>query len=183
VSTTRGTTSPERAANLLGALAIAVVDRLAAKATPTAGSLTRSAALVLIDDVPRCSIEWLARHLELSHSATVRLVDRLSADDLVSRGPGPDARTVALELTTQGTRAVTEVRRQRADALEALLAPLGNNQRRAFVAIAETLLHEVVEAPQNAWRVCRLCDPGVCVDPRCPVLDAFGELSSPEAAD
>ena len=171
-----GDENAERAANLLGALALSVVDRMDAAIEAPAGSLTRSAALVLLDDVPGCSIEWLARSLDLSHSATVRLVDRLVTAGLARRDPGPDRRTTALRLTADGRLAMTRVRERRAAVLRGIVDRLTSRQRAALVRTAETLLHDGLTDPDLAWRTCRLCDTARCIDPCCPVLDAVGLL-------
>ena len=169
---------PDRTANLLGAMALAVSDRLVAAAEAAGGSMTRSAAVVLVDQVPRCSVEWLSRRLDLSHSATVRVVDRLTTDGLVRRAPGPDARTVALEATADGSRLAAEVKAARLAVLRDVLGDLSDDRRDDLVRVAEALLYETIDEVDQAWRVCRLCDPARCVDPTCPVLDAVTDLSS-----
>src|SRR5690242_8592014 len=77
-----------RLPNTLGALAVAISDRL------LAGLRDRSelgpsdaAALVILSRVPQ-RIEDVSRQLGVSHSATVRLVDRLEAAGLAARAPG-----------------------------------------------------------------------------------------------
>src|SRR6266536_2780802 len=77
-----------RQGNLLGALALAASDRPNETLTHgERGGLSGVAALVHIRLRPGHTIELLARVLALSHSATVRLVDRLEADGLVERAP------------------------------------------------------------------------------------------------
>jgi MarR family transcriptional repressor of emrRAB len=175
-----GSVASPRAGNLLGALALAVVDRIDRVSAEAAGSLTRAATLVLLDDVPGCSIDWLARRLDLSHSATVRLVDRLATARLVERRPGSDRRTAALHLTADGETAMRRVRAGRAAALDVIVDTMTESQRTALVRTAETLLYGSLAAPEVIWRTCRLCDASDCVDPCCPVLDAFVEYSEGE---
>ncbi len=68
-----------RQTNLLGALALALVDRLNAALVQGANrNLSSAAALVFIHGRPGETIDFLARVLGLSHSATVRVVDALS---------------------------------------------------------------------------------------------------------
>ena len=77
-----------RQANLLGALAIAVVDRLhQARADDDGRGLTATAALDHLRLRPGQNIDFLARLLHISHPAAVRLVDRLAADGLLERRP------------------------------------------------------------------------------------------------
>src|SRR5919198_4550073 len=95
-----------RQANLVGALAIAVVDRLheARVANPSRG-LTATAALNHLRLRPGQNIDFLARLLQISHPATVRLVDRLEAEGLVERRRDrADARSRTLVLTAAGRR-------------------------------------------------------------------------------
>ena len=128
-----GDRGPDRTANLLGAMALVVADRLVAAAEAAGGSMTRSAAVVLVDQVPRCSVEWLSRRLDLSHSATVRVVDRLTADGLVQRAAGPDARTVALEATAAGSALAAEVKAARLAVLRDVVRDLSDDRRRELV--------------------------------------------------
>src|SRR4051794_41929024 len=55
------------------------------------------------------SIDLLRQVLGLTPSGAVRLVDRLAADGLVRRTPGPDGRQVAVVLTARGRRAAAAV--------------------------------------------------------------------------
>src|SRR6478735_475842 len=57
------------------------------------------AAMILIHENPDTRIEALARYLELSHSGTVRLVDRLAQAGWVARETCDDKRAVVLVLT------------------------------------------------------------------------------------
>ncbi len=49
------------------------------------------------------------------------MVDRLTADGLVERGPGPDGRTRAITLTEAGRAAAARVARARRDLLSRML--------------------------------------------------------------
>ncbi|MGH2804762.1 MAG: hypothetical protein ACRDL4_17210, partial [Thermoleophilaceae bacterium] len=93
-----------RHANLLGAVALAVGDRLRAAAESGSGEGgSAPAALVslagYLDGGP---IDSLRDPLGLTHSATVRVVDRLVAGGLARRRPGSDRRTVSVALTAAG---------------------------------------------------------------------------------
>jgi MarR family transcriptional regulator, negative regulator of the multidrug operon emrRAB len=68
------------------------------------------AALVALDgEAGGGSIDALRRILGITHSGTVRLVDRLAGAGLVERRVGADARAVALHLTPQGRRLARRV--------------------------------------------------------------------------
>src|SRR5689334_16992466 len=95
-----GMSSDARTGNLLGALALALSDAMTEVTEQCAHhGAAGPGALVSIANYPAISIERLRRVLHLSHSGTVRLIDRLVADDLVARSPGADQRSVSLQLT------------------------------------------------------------------------------------
>src|SRR5580704_1398105 len=95
-----------RQANLLGALAGAIAD-LTVAATTTAAGLAASdvAALsALRHFLHQPSLDQLRQVLGLTPSGAVRLVDRLAASGLVTRGPGTDGRSRAVLLSARGRR-------------------------------------------------------------------------------
>src|SRR3954447_15264436 len=101
-------TSP-RDANLVGALGVILTDVLA-DATELVGGATPAAALVALNGTSAGgTIDALAGGGGLSHSGTVRLVDRLVREDLVERRRGADQRSAALVLTPAGRRAARRV--------------------------------------------------------------------------
>src|SRR5258708_29639559 len=93
-------------ANLLGALSLAVMDRIEQGARDIIGHAGETpAALIVIGYGQGMTNDKLRRILGLSHSGTVRLVDRLVSDRLVERRPGKDGREIALYLTATGAAA------------------------------------------------------------------------------
>src|SRR4249919_3651913 len=94
-------------ANVLGALALNVGARVQDVAERTAAlGASAPAALVALDgQLTGEPIDALRRVLGLTHSGTVRLVDRLAAAGLVERRAATrDGRAVALGLTPAGRR-------------------------------------------------------------------------------
>ena len=171
--------SKARTANLLGALAGAVVDEFEAPLKAHANQNTSSvAALKLIGDAGGCSNAELSQALRLSHPATVRLVDKLEAAGLVESRVGADRRAVALHLTEAGRRRVRALLDERASALDAIVDVLPAEQRRQLDLIAETLLRALTETPLEGAHICRLCDEHACPDGRCPVHRRALELST-----
>lgn len=159
-----------RAANLLGALATEIAGRLDrhGKEHPNAtGSF--NAALNVVGLYEGCSNGALGQALGLSHTATVRCVDKLEADDLVRREPGADKRSVALRLTETGRQRAQAMMRDRCELLAGFVDVLSADQRIQLEEIAETLLRASVEAAKDAWFICRLCDPDLCPPDTCPV--------------
>jgi DNA-binding MarR family transcriptional regulator len=159
-----------RTANLLGALALEVIDRLGREARSHPNETTSAAAaLHIIGFYEGCSNGALSRALRLSHPATVRLVDKLEAAGLVVRGSGSDQRSVALRLTGAGRARAQAVVHDRCVRLGDFIDVLSNEQRAQFDAIAETLLAAMVAAADDADHICRLCDDTECPPDQCPV--------------
>jgi DNA-binding MarR family transcriptional regulator len=152
-----------RLANLLGVTALAAVDRLRPPVDEQAGHGGGAAgALVHLRAWPGESVESLRRVLGISQPATVRTVNRLEADGLLERRPGPDRRTVALVLTPAGRAAAERVLKARTTALEGFLAPLDDRERAQLLPLLERLAAAQAHDRAGAVRVCRLCDRRAC---------------------
>src|SRR5215208_706383 len=163
-------TSP-RETNLLGALGIVLSDALD-DAAELAGGASPAAALVALHGTSAGgSIDALARRIGLSHSGTVRLVDRLTREGLVERRRGGDQRSTALVLTPQGRRAARRMLSRREANLRSLASLLTGDQRSALAELADALLAAVAIDRGAESRVCRLCDLEACGRSRgrCPV--------------
>jgi MarR family transcriptional repressor of emrRAB len=160
-----------RDANLLGALGTVLSDALA-DAAGLAGGASPAAALVALHGTSAGgTIDALAGRIGLSHSGTVRLVDRLARDGLVERRRGADQRSAALVLTPRGRRAARQVLSRRDANLQVLLGLLTDDQRAAAIELVELLLGGVGREEGAEPRVCRLCDLEACGRSRgrCPV--------------
>jgi DNA-binding MarR family transcriptional regulator len=158
-------------ANVLGALAVTLSDGLRATAD------SDSAALITLSERGPLTIEFLRRIVGLSHSATVRLVDRLAEQDLVERRQGPDRRSRSVALTARGRRRAAGVQRRRAEMLAAALAALDSRERREFARLAGQVLAGLTTSRSQARFTCRLCDHGACRDAGgCPVDQAATAL-------
>ena len=175
---TRGPTSPPepdpaRAANVLGALALALTDRMAAAVEESsAHSESGAAALSALQHFLRDpSIDLLRQVLGLTHSGTVRLVDRLEHDGLVRRAPGPDGRTTVVRLTGHGRRAAARVSAARAGLLAAALDVLTPADQEQLTDLAGRVLVGMKRGAGATRWTCRLCDTGACgrLAGRCPV--------------
>jgi MarR family transcriptional repressor of emrRAB len=164
-----------RRANLLGAFALGAVDRLRNAVQGDDRSLSASAALIHVRLRPGQTIDFLARVLDISHPATVRLVDRLEDDGLVERRPGGDRRSRALVLTRAGNEAAVTALAKRLEVLDDLLAPLTVAERRQLESLLEKLLAGMTEDRWSARNLCRLCDFPTCANPSCPVDRAAAE--------
>ena len=160
----------DRTANLLGALALALADALNHEAAMRAEhGAAAPAALVTIGFYEGDSIDALAHVLDLSHSATVRLIDRLQKDALVERRGGPDGRTSALHLTRRGKARVRSILDGRRRVLGNALSPLSTDEHAALTGLMEKLLSGLTRDRRHADHICRLCDERVCPGETCPV--------------
>jgi MarR family transcriptional repressor of emrRAB len=162
----------DRAANLLGAVGIAVADRIeeAARAILNHAGET-PAALVIIGYGLGPSNDQLRRILRLSHPGSVRLVDRLVSDGVVERRQGRDKRAIALHLTKRGMVLREEMLKERLTALRPFLLPLTEQEQAVFTALLEKILSAVGTTDVERCTICRLCDDGVCTD--CPIPADF----------
>ncbi len=162
--------SKQRTANLLGALACEIADKLDRHFTSHASETdSAAAALNIIGYDDGCSNSALSRALRLSHTATVRLVDKLEAAGLVTSKRGDDRRTVALHLTKAGKARVRRVAAERTDVLCEIVEVLTPRQREHLDAVAEALLVAMTSTIDIANYVCRLCDDSACPPDACPV--------------
>jgi MarR family transcriptional repressor of emrRAB len=162
----------ERAANLLGAVGLAVADRIedAARAILNHAGETPS-ALVVIGYGLGPSNDQLRRILRLSHPGSVRLVDRLVSDGLVERRQGHDKRAIALHLTARGMASREELLKQRLAVLRPFLLPLTEQERAIFTGLLEKMLSALGTTDVERCTICRLCNDGVCTD--CPIPADF----------
>jgi DNA-binding MarR family transcriptional regulator len=162
-----------QAANLLGALALALSDRLEG-ATTEAARLAENDAVALSAlhqflESPR--VDLLAQVLGLTSSGTVRLIDRLEDAGLVRRRAGNDGRVSSVALTAGGRRRAQAVEGARMQLLEEALGPLSPAERHRLGELAGKILAGLIRPPGATRWTCRLCDVLACGRPhgRCPV--------------
>ncbi|MBI1879160.1 MAG: MarR family transcriptional regulator [Chloroflexi bacterium] len=159
-----------RTVNLLGALALAIADDLRrVTAEGAAHGAAAPAALVMIGAYPGHTIEELSHILQLSHSGTVRLVDRLAGDGLVERQRGADGRAVALFLTATGEQSRQVVLVKRRQILEEALQSLSPEEQTLLTTLIERVLTGFTRDRAHADAICRLCHEDVCPAELCPV--------------
>jgi MarR family transcriptional regulator, negative regulator of the multidrug operon emrRAB len=165
-----------RQANLLGAVSLAVSDRVRATAEQAAGQggSAPAALISLAGYLEGGPIDSLRGPLGLTHSAAVRVVDRLVAAGLVRRREGADRRSVAVALTPAGRDAAERAARARAEAVEAALAALDPAERAELARLNEKVLATLTDGRVTAGHICRLCDADACghYEGRCPVTRA-----------
>jgi MarR family transcriptional repressor of emrRAB len=159
---------------MLGALALALADRIATRAE-AASSLHDSAAsaLVVIANHPGEHIDAIRRTLGLTHSGAVRLIDGLEAAGLVERRRSDrDARAIALWATPSGERTASQIIAARAELLEPMLASTSEADRKTIAALLETALAELTDSRDRARSICCFGAEGACRPLGCPVEQA-----------
>ena len=174
-----------RLANLLGALSTGLTDGVH-EAMSTAGQLDDAAAaalIALLDFSSRGSVQTLSRVIGLTHSGTVRLVDRLVDAGYVARRPGRDARSRSPVLTRTGARVARRVRIARDGAIAGPLGTLSAIERATLTELCERLVGAITKQrlDQRAagftpagGALCRMCDFAACGRDKgaCPAAEA-----------
>lgn len=161
-----------RSANLIGAFALAVVDRMAGAIDERSGSFGSSAAaLVLIHHGHVARIDDLRDPLELTQTGVVRLVDRLESSGLARRvaRAGEDLRLVRVELTPKGSQKAARILAAREGALASLLGSLTPAEIDQLTNVCEKVLESAAGVAPSPGRMCRYCDEEACDLTRCPV--------------
>jgi MarR family transcriptional repressor of emrRAB len=159
-----------RTANLLAALAGDVTDLLDARLKAHPNQTTSSAAaLNVLGFWDGCSNAELSRVLGLSHTATVRLVDKLEAEGLVVARTGIDRRAVALSLTREGETRARELLKGRCAAVAEVIDVLSDAEQAQLAGLLEKLLAPRATDDFRAAHICRLCDDTACPPEHCPM--------------
>jgi DNA-binding MarR family transcriptional regulator len=158
-------------ANILGALALLIQDRVESAWQSTLDlSPMAAAALVQIDNEPGSSIELVAGRIGLTHSATVRIIDKLAERGLVEKDRArKDARAQSLTLSKAGKRTAQQLHAARNQVTDDLLAELDSAQRAALEGAVSAILHRSVEPGREADVTCRVCDDRRCSPDICPI--------------
>ena len=171
----------ERLENLLGALAVALGERVQERMAEASGcSPMAVAALQWIDrgrDLRPCD---LVKALEISAPAGSQLIRSLIAAGLVHRARyAHDQRRWALGLTELGRRRMAQGVYARAKLVREIVETIPFPWRLRLIRIVERLLARMVDSRQAVTQLCRHCDWSICrhepVEP-CPVAIAWAEL-------
>ena len=130
---------------------------------------TDAAALNVVLAEPGISISRLSRVLGLSHSAAVRVTDRLEHRELVTRSPAGPGRTVALAVTARGQRLARQAAARRAQVRERATAGLTAAERQSLITLLATVVRQLAADQDQIDQACRLCDQRRCLSRRCPL--------------
>jgi DNA-binding MarR family transcriptional regulator len=165
----------DRAANLLGATALALTDLALGSATRAAGvSSSGAAALVSVSASAGISVTELGRRVGLTQSAAARMVDALEADGLLERRPSEfSSRMVGVHPTAAGRQLAERLLAARGDPLREVLTVLADDEQELLSGLLVKVLAGVYEQVGNSQYLCRLCDRAACQSQAsCPVGDA-----------
>jgi len=159
-----------RTANMLAAFAGEVTERVAAmlKRHPNQTDST-FAALNIMGFWEGITNAQLARALVLSHTATVRLVDKLEAQGFVEARAGDDKRATHLHLTKAGRKAVQPALVARCAAVKGYLECLTAAEERQFAQLLEKLMRPLAKDAYGVSHFCRLCEFSACPGDECPM--------------
>lgn len=165
-------TSLDHTGNLVGALALVITDRTSDAIAEAGQSSTAAAALSALHQfLDRPTIDQLRQVLGLTHSGTVRLVDRLEKNGHLRRYPGADGRSTALSLTASGRRQAAKLAETRARVIENALGVLSPTELNTLDQLVGRILVGLMRGPGATRWMCRLCDLGACgrANGACPV--------------
>ena len=162
----------DQTTNLLGVVGLAVADRIEESAREILKHVGETpAALVVIGYDLGPTNDQLRTVLGLSHSGTVRLVDRLVKDGLVVRRQGSSKREIALYPTKKGKLLREQILAERLNSIRPLLDPLTNQERETLDQLLHKVLASMETTDMERRTLCRLCDNRVCEN--CPIPADF----------
>ena len=152
--------------DLLGAAALAISGAVWA-----ALGLEQSdaAALNVVLAEPGISIRGLSLVLGLSHSATVRVADRLQGQGLITRDWAGPGRTIAVTITGRGRRRALDAVARRAEVLQRATSGLTATQRQSLSGLLQKVVLNLADDQAAIDRACRLCDQKRCLTRGCPL--------------
>jgi DNA-binding MarR family transcriptional regulator len=165
-----------RVNNIVATFAVDLAESVTAAVAAVAGqSGGLAAAIVYLSQEPGVGVEHLRSVLGLSQPATVRLINQLEVDGLVTRTRhGEDGRRVELRLSPPGEARAGEIDAARLAAADRFLAGLAASDRQALVDLIGRIYARRAPTYSEAERVCRLCDLRACPERTCPVNQAIG---------
>jgi len=126
-----------------------------------------AAALNVVLAEPGISVKGLSRTLGLTHSATVRVADRLAVAGLLTREPAGPGRTVALISTPRGKRLASQAAARRMEVLEHATSGLTDAQRQDLITSLAAVVRQLAADQEQIDQACRLCDQNRCLQRGC----------------
>lgn len=145
--------------NKFAALSLAVTDATLAGDDDLAP--TAVAALITAANNPPASIGEIAAVVGLTHSATVRLIDRLETDGLLHRRRRV-GREVLVEITPAGRRRADELQDRRLAVSANFLAGLSPDERELLGKLIDRMMQDHATNGHDRRRLCRMCARAHC---------------------
>jgi MarR family transcriptional regulator, negative regulator of the multidrug operon emrRAB len=163
-----------RVNNIVATFALDLAESVTAAIVDAAGqSGGLAAAIVYLSQEPGVGVERLRSVLGLSQPATVRLINQLETDGLVTRTRhGEDGRRVELRLSPAGEARAGEIAAARLAAAGRYLSGLDPADRASLVGAIGRIYARRAPDYLEAERVCRLCDLRACPERTCPITRA-----------
>lgn len=153
--------------NVVAAWTFALSDQLRGEMRPLGLEQRDVEALTLVFTHDGCSVDWLRERLGLTHSGTVRLVDRLAGRELLLRGR-PGGRLVPLHVTPVGQGLLQRWADGRDRVVADALSRLPEPNQEGLVAAMSAALQETPRSRPQADATCRTCTWSAC-GRDCPV--------------
>lgn len=158
--------------NLIGTLALKIHD-LQMNATIGVSGMSPTACACLISVAHQDTaqtISDIASICGLTHSATVRLVERLEKSGYVRKVTAEfDRREVHVSLTDKGYEMRDTILSARRSAIEPVLSKISASDREVIEQAAGIILSEMTGSRLESEQICRLCDATACGGDDCPV--------------
>ncbi|HEX5183351.1 MAG TPA: MarR family transcriptional regulator [Allosphingosinicella sp.] len=169
-----------RTANMLAAFAGDVSERANAmlKSHPNQTD-SAFAALNIMSFWEGITNAQLAKALKLSHTATVRLVDKLEARGFVQARRGEDKRATHLFLTDTGRGAAEPMLVARCAAMTPYLDVLSVDEEKQLSTLLEKLMRPLAKDAYGVSHFCRLCDFSACPEDQCPMHADMDKWAAP----
>lgn len=145
--------------NKFAALSLAVTDATLAGDDDLAP--TAVAALITAANNPPASIGEIAAVVGLTHSATVRLIDRLETDGLLHRRRRV-GREVLVEITPAGRRRADGLQDRRLAVSSSFLASLSSEEKELLSRLIDRMMHDQTTQGHDRRRLCRMCARAHC---------------------
>jgi MarR family transcriptional regulator, negative regulator of the multidrug operon emrRAB len=165
-----------RTANLLAAFAGDIAERVEAELKTHPNQTDSSvAALNIMSFWDGITNAELAKALKLSHTAAVRLVDKLESRGLVEARNGEDRRATYLHLTRAGEKAAQPTLIARCAAVDGYLGVLSAAEQDQLALLLEKLIRPLATDDLAVSHFCRLCDFTACSTDQCPMHSGDAE--------
>jgi DNA-binding MarR family transcriptional regulator len=150
--------------NRLGALSLAVTDRMLASTEDvgTFGTTACAALVAACHQAESPTIGDLAKICSVSHSVMVRTVEQLVDNKLLSRKAGIDRRSVRLTPTKAGLSYRDKILAKRSVALDRVVSVLSEAERATLKSLLSRMLTALTSDRVESEKICRLCDTVAC---------------------